>query len=177
MSAGTQRDILTALDDLLHVSGGYGLDSTGVGNVLLGLLLGDDPDRWAERLSGFTFNRVVPAVNPKTGEMVSDPVTGRQQSIELKEQATQLLEAAFQARYWELPADPDVLGDLQNHTATPLSSGRRRFAKVRDHFVDALRCLALRPYTEDFGVANYSAPITFAVPEDNQLGSAGLREF
>jgi hypothetical protein len=169
-----QRDLILVLDEILHPAGGWGLDATGVGKTLLDILQGES-DELRDRLSGFIFNAVVPALNPETGEPQTDPQTGRVPNITYKELGTQLLERALARRAKEIPADPELLHLLQNHTYTETPHGRT-FSKRNDHAVDAWRTVELRRYVCAFGAATTTPPVTFkALP--GRYDSAALETF
>lgn len=168
-----QRDFLRCLDNFLTVHGGWGMDATGVGKVLVDLLQAGG-DSLAERISGFVFNHAVPAVNPDTGEVLTDPQTGQAQTVIWKEQATQLLERGLVNRNKWLPCDPQLLFLLQNHTYSE-SGGRRAYSKVNDHLVDGWRCCALRRLMCSYGAGLYSAPLSgIVIPRNNRIDSMGI---
>ncbi|HVF61664.1 MAG TPA: hypothetical protein VNJ70_17800 [Thermoanaerobaculia bacterium] len=147
-----QRDVIWALDELLRPSRGWGIDGTGVGKALYDLLQGgNDSHAFRERLSGYVFNRQLPAINPDDGEPMNDPQTGQPYSVSYKEQGTQLLVRALEAHQWDLPNDPELLSFLQQHTYSQTVTGQRTFRKIDDHDIDAFRCLFLRCLTNDFG--------------------------
>jgi hypothetical protein len=152
-----QRDFLLALDEILHPGGGWGLDATGVGRVLADLLAPD----LGERLSGYVFNRATPALDPATGEAQTDPASGSEISISYKELGTQLLERRLHGRRLELPFDPEVRHLLANHTYSQAGEARR-YSKVNDHLVDALRCAELRKLTAEW--ADIAPPPVCAIP-------------
>jgi hypothetical protein len=166
-----QRDLIRELDDLLGVSGGWGIDATGVGKVLCDLLKGDGDDL-GRRVDGYVFNHHVPAINPETGEPLLDPQTGAHITMSYKEQATQILELALAGRRKELPNDPQLLFLLQNHTYRE-SGGRRIYSKLNDHVVDAWRCAALRRLMGSFG-ASVTPPMVFVTPTQNIIDSAAI---
>jgi hypothetical protein len=151
-----QRDLLLELDSILRPAG-WGIDATGVGRVLCDLLAADLRDR----LSGYVFNRSTAAIDPDTGEAQVDPASGRQVLITYKELGTQLLERRFHAREIELPFDPEVRHLLANHTYSQPGEARR-YSKVNDHLVDALRCAELRKLTAEW--ADVAPPPVYAVP-------------
>ena len=159
-----QRDFILALDDILHPAGGWGIDATGVGGVLVDLLA----PRLGERLSGYVFNRATPAIDPSTGEPQLDPNTGREVLIPYKEFATQLLERRLHGRGLELPHDPEVRHLLTNHTYSQ-TGGTRRFSKINDHLVDAFRVAELRKLTAKW--AEVAPPIVYAVPANSTTDS------
>jgi hypothetical protein len=142
-----QRDFILALDAILRPAGGWGFDATGVGRVLVDLLAPE----LGERLSGYVFNRATPATDPTTGEIQLDPNTGRELLLSYKELGTQLIERRLHGRGLELPFDPEVRHLLANHTYSQ-SGDTRRFSKINDHLVDALRVAELRKLTADWGV-------------------------
>jgi hypothetical protein len=158
-----QRDFLLALDAILHPTG-WGIDATGVGRVLADLLAPD----LAERLSGYVFNRATPALDPTTGEPQLDPNTGREVLISYKELGTQLIERRLHGRSLELPFDPEVRHLLANHTYSQVGE-TRRYSKVNDHLVDALRVAELRKLTADW--AAFTPPLVSAVPTKNPIDS------
>ncbi len=170
-----QAVLISVLDDTLQPAGGWGLDATGVGKSLLDVLHGQH-EALRERVSGFVFNAVVPAINPETGEPQADPQTGRVPNISYKELATQLLERALARRAKEIPADPELLHLLQNHTYTVTPNGRT-FLKRHDHVVDAWRCIALRLYVLAFGAATSSPPVAYKALPGRSDSSAGLKDF
>lgn len=159
-----QRDFILALDALLHPAGGWGFDATGVGRVLVDLLapgLGD-------RLSGYVFNRSTPAIDPATGDVQLDPASGREVLISYKELGTQLIERRLHGRSLELPFDPDVRHLLANHTYSQ-SGDTRRFSKLNDHLVDALRVAELRKLTADW--VDFAPPLRHATPAGSAIDS------
>jgi hypothetical protein len=159
-----QRDFILALDAILKPAGGWGFDATGVGRVLVDLLapgLGD-------RLSGYVFNRSTPAIDPATGEAQLDPASGREVLISYKELGTQLIERRLHGRSLELPFDPEVRHLLANHTYSQ-SGETRRFSKLNDHLVDALRVAELRKLTADW--ADSAPPLVYATPTANPIDS------
>ena len=166
-----QRDFILALDAILKPAGGWGFDATGVGRVLVDLLapgLGD-------RLSGYVFNRSTPAVDPTTGEVQLDPASGREVLISYKELGTQLIERRLHGRTLELPFDPEVRHLLANHTYSQ-SGDTRRFSKLNDHLVDALRVAELRKLTADW--ADSAPPLLHATPSGSAAASLDiLRNF
>jgi hypothetical protein len=162
-----QRDFLLALDSILRPAGGWGLDATGVGRVLVDLLTPDLGDR----LSGYVFNRSTQALDPTTGEPQLDPNTGREVLISYKELGTQLIERRLHGRGLELPFDPEVRHLLANHTYSQ-SGDTRRYSKVNDHLVDALRVAELRKLTATWG--NFAPPLVYAVPTENAIDSLDL---
>ncbi|HJX28861.1 MAG TPA: hypothetical protein VJ885_13195 [Thermoanaerobaculia bacterium] len=156
-----------ALDTILQPPGGWGFDATGVGRVLVDLLAPELEDR----LSGYVFNRATPAVDPTTGEAQLDPTSGREVLISYKELGTQLIERRLHGRGLELPYDPEVRHLLANHTYSQ-SGESRRFSKLNDHLVDALRVAELRKLTADWGVG--TPPLTSAIPTQNPIDSLDL---
>ena len=162
-----QRDFILALDSILAPSGGWGIDATGVGRVLVDLLAPELGDR----LSGYVFNRATPALDPTTGEAQLDPATGREILISYKELGTQLIERRLHGRGLELPFDPEVRHLLANHTYSQ-SGETRRFSKVNDHLVDALRVAELRKLTADWGA--FTPPLIFATPAANPIDSLDI---
>jgi hypothetical protein len=163
-----QRDFLLALDAILQPAGGWGFDATGVGRVLVDLLAPELGDR----LSGYVFNRATPALDPTTGEAQLDPTSGREVLISYKELGTQLIERRLHGRGLELPYDPEVRHLLANHTYSQ-SGEARRFSKLNDHLVDALRVAELRKLTADWGIG--TPPLTSAVlPAQNPIDSLDL---
>jgi hypothetical protein len=162
-----QRDFLLALDAILRPAGGWGLDATGVGRVLADLLAPD----LGERLSGYVFNRATPALDPTTGEPQLDPNTGREVLISYKELGTQLIERRLHGRGLELPFDPEVRHLLANHTYSQVGD-TRRYSKLNDHLVDALRVAELRKLTATWG--NFAPPLVYAVPAENTIDSLDI---
>jgi hypothetical protein len=163
-----QRDFLLALDAILQPAGGWGFDATGVGRVLVDLLVPELGDR----LSGYVFNRATPALDPTTGDAQLDPTSGREVLISYKELGTQLIERRLHGRGLELPYDPEVRHLLANHTYSQ-SGESRRFSKLNDHLVDALRVAELRKLTADWGIG--TPPLTSAVvPAQNPIDSLDL---
>lgn len=159
-----QRDFILALDAILRPAGGWGFDATGVGRVLVDLLapgLGD-------RLSGYVFNRSTPAIDPTTGEAQLDPASGREVLISYKELGTQLIERRLHGRTLELPFDPEVRHLLANHTYSQ-SGDTRRFSKLNDHLVDALRVAELRKLTADW--VDVAPPLRHATPAGSSIDS------
>ena len=159
-----QRDLILALDAILKPAGGWGFDATGVGRVLVDLLapgLGD-------RLSGYVFNRSTPAIDPTTGEAQLDPASGREVLISYKELGTQLIERRLHGRGLELPFDPEVRHLLANHTYSQ-SGDTRRFSKLNDHLVDALRVAELRKLTADW--VDVAPPLRHATPAGSAIDS------
>jgi len=159
-----QRDFILALDAILQPAGGWGFDATGVGRVLVDLLapgLGD-------RLSGYVFNRSTPALDPTTGEAQLDPASGREVLISYKELGTQLIERRLHGRGLELPFDPEVRHLLANHTYSQ-SGDTRRFSKLNDHLVDALRVAELRKLTADW--VDVAPPLRHATPAGSSIDS------
>ncbi|MES1241198.1 MAG: hypothetical protein ABUT39_06215 [Acidobacteriota bacterium] len=162
-----QRDFILALDAILHPAGGWGFDATGVGRVLVDLLAPELGDR----LSGYVFNRSTPAIDPTTGEAQLDPTSGREVMLSYKEFATQLLERRLHGRGLELPFDPEVRHLLANHTYSQ-SGETRRFSKVNDHLVDALRVAELRKLTADW--SDFAPPLIHATPEGSSVASLDI---
>jgi len=162
-----QRDFILALDAILRPAGGWGFDATGVGRVLVDLLVPELGDR----LSGYVFNRATPAIDPTTGEVQLDPNTGREVLISYKELGTQLIERRLHGRGLELPFDPEVRHLLANHTYSQ-SGDTRRYSKVNDHLVDALRVAELRKLTATW--ADFAPPLVYAVPTSNAIDSLDL---
>jgi hypothetical protein len=162
-----QRDFILALDAILHPAGGWGFDATGVGRVLVDLLAPELGDR----LSGYVFNRSTPAIDPTTGEAQLDPTSGREVMLSYKELATQLLERRLHGRGLELPFDPEVRHLLANHTYSQ-SGDARRFSKVNDHLVDALRVAELRKLTADW--SDFAPPLIHATPEGSAVASLDI---
>jgi hypothetical protein len=159
-----QRDFILALDAILRPAGGWGFDATGVGRVLVDLLapgLGD-------RLSGYVFNRSTPAIDPTTGEAQLDPASGREVLISYKELGTQLIERRLHGRTLELPFDPEVRHLLANHTYSQ-SGDTRRFSKLNDHLVDALRVAELRKLTAAW--VDVAPPLRHATPAGSAIDS------
>ncbi len=162
-----QRDFILALDAIFHPAGGWGFDATGVGRVLVDLLAPDLGDR----LSGYVFNRAAPAVDPSTGEPQLDPTSGREILISYKELGTQLIERRLHGRTLELPFDPEVRHLLANHTYSQ-SGESRRFSKLNDHLVDALRIAELRKLTADW--ATFTPPLVHATPTGSAIASLDI---
>ncbi|HEX3129019.1 MAG TPA: hypothetical protein VH394_16925, partial [Thermoanaerobaculia bacterium] len=162
-----QRDFIVALDAILHPAGGWGFDATGVGRVLVDLLAPELGDR----LSGYVFNRSTPAIDPTTGEAQLDPTSGREVMLSYKEFATQLLERRLHGRGLELPFDPEVRHLLANHTYSQ-SGEARRFSKINDHLVDALRVAELRKLTADW--SDFAPPLIHATPEGSAVASLDI---
>jgi hypothetical protein len=162
-----QRDFILALDAILMPAGGWGFDATGVGRVLVDLLAPELGDR----LSGYVFNRSTPAVDPTTGEAQLDPTSGREVLLSYKELATQLLERRLHGRGLELPFDPEVRHLLANHTYSQ-SGDARRFSKVNDHLVDALRVAELRKLTADWSA--FTPPLVHATPQGSSIASLDI---
>jgi hypothetical protein len=162
-----QRDFILALDAILHPAGGWGFDATGVGRVLVDLLAPE----LGERLSGYVFNRATPAIDPTTGEVQLDPNTGREVLISYKELGTQLIERRLHGRGLELPFDPEVRHLLANHTYSQRGD-TRRYSKLNDHLVDALRVAELRKLTATW--ADFTPPLVYAVPIENAIDSLDL---
>jgi hypothetical protein len=154
-----QRDLIALLDEALSPEGGWGLDATGVGKTLLDILHGES-EALRHRVSGFIFNGVIPSLNPETGEPQMDPQTGRVPNITYKELGTQLLERALARRAKEIPADPELLHLLQNHTYTVTPNGRT-YSKRNDHVVDSWRTIELRRYVNAFGVDTTTPPVSY----------------
>jgi hypothetical protein len=172
-----QRDVIWALDDLLHPAGGWGMDATGVGKALFDLLQGEgDAHNFRERLAGYVFNRQMPAINPDDGEPMPDPQTGAPYSVSYKEQGTQLLVRALEAHRWDMPHDPELLNFLQQHTYSATVLGQRTFRKIDDHDIDALRCLFLRTLTNDFG-ALVAPPVVFVSTRHRRDSSLFVEAF
>jgi len=162
-----QRDFILALDAILRPAGGWGFDATGVGRVLVDLLAPELGDR----LSGYVFNRATPAIDPTTGEVQLDPNTGREVLLSYKELGTQLIERRLHGRGLELPFDPEVRHLLANHTYSQ-SGDTRRYSKVNDHLVDALRVAELRKLTATW--ADFAPPLVYAVPTENSIDSVDI---
>ena len=162
-----QRDFILALDAILRPAGGWGFDATGVGRVLVDLLAPELGDR----LSGYVFNRATPAIDPTTGEVQLDPNTGREVLISYKELGTQLIERRLHGRGLDLPFDPEVRHLLANHTYSQ-SGDTRRYSKVNDHLVDALRVAELRKLTATW--ADFAPPLVYAVPTANAIDSVDI---
>ena len=162
-----QRDFILALDAIVRPAGGWGFDATGVGRVLVDLLAPE----LGERLSGYVFNRATPAIDPNTGEPQLDPNTGRELLLSYKELGTQLIERRLHGRGLELPFDPEVRHLLANHTYSQ-SGDTRRYSKLNDHLVDALRVAELRKLTATW--ADFTPPLVYAVPTVNEIDSLDL---
>jgi hypothetical protein len=162
-----QRDFILALDAIFHPAGGWGFDATGVGRVLVDLLAPDLGDR----LSGYVFNRATPAIDPTTGEAQLDPTSGREVLISYKELGTQLIERRLHGRTIELPFDPEVRHLLANHTYSQTGEARR-FSKVNDHLVDALRVAELRKLTADW--AAFTPPLIHATPTGSTIAALDI---
>jgi hypothetical protein len=162
-----QRDFILALDAIFHPAGGWGFDATGVGRVLVDLLAPDLGDR----LSGYVFNRSTPAIDPTTGEAQLDPTSGREVLISYKELGTQLIERRLHGRSLELPFDPEVRHLLANHTYSQTGEARR-FSKVNDHLVDALRVAELRKLTADW--AAFTPPLIHATPTGSTIAALDI---
>jgi hypothetical protein len=162
-----QRDFILALDAILRPAGGWGFDATGVGRVLVDLLAPELGDR----LSGYVFNRATPALDPITGDVQLDPNTGREVLLSYKELGTQLIERRLHGRGLELPFDPEVRHLLANHTYSQ-SGDTRRYSKVNDHLVDALRVAELRKLTATW--ADFAPPLVYAVPTENAIDSVDI---
>ncbi len=162
-----QRDFILALDQILRPAGGWGFDATGVGRVLVDLLTPDLTDR----LSGYVFNRATPALDPITGEAQLDPASGREVLISYKELATQLIERRLHGRGLELPFDPEVRHLLANHTYAQ-TGDTRRFSKINDHLVDALRVAELRKLTADWSA--FAPPLHYATPTASPIDSLDI---
>jgi hypothetical protein len=159
-----QRDFILALDSILSPAGGWGFDATGAGRVLVDLLAPE----LVERISGYVFNRATPAIDPATGEAQLDPASGRELMISYKELGTQLLERQLHGRGLELPFDPEVRHLLSNHTYSQVGE-TRRYSKVNDHLVDALRVAELRKLTATWG--DSAPPLVYAAPAANTIDS------
>ena len=112
-----------------------------------------------DRLSGYVFNRATPAIDPITGEPQLDPNTGREILLSYKELGTQLIERRLHGRGLELPFDPEVRHLLANHTYSQ-SGDTRRYSKLNDHLVDALRVAELRKLTDAW--AEVAPPLEYA---------------
>jgi hypothetical protein len=162
-----QRDLILALDAILKPVGGWGFDATGVGRVLVDLLAPELGDR----LSGYVFNRSTPAIDPATGEAQLDPASGWEMLISYKELGTQLIERRLHGRGLELPFDPEVRHLLANHTYSQ-SGETRRFSKLNDHLVDALRVAELRKLTADW--TGSAPPLVYATPTANPIDSLDI---
>ena len=163
-----QRDFILALDAILKPAGGWGFDATGVGRVLVDLLA----PGLADRLSGYVFNRSTPAIDPTTGEAQLDPASGREVLISYKELGTQLIERRLHGRGLELPFDPEVRHLLANHTYSQ-SGDTRRFSKLNDHLVDALRVAELRKLTADWAAVS-TPPLRHAAPAGSAIASLDI---
>ncbi len=163
-----QRDFILALDAILKPAGGWGFDATGVGRVLVDLLA----PGLGERLSGYVFNRSTPAIDPTTGEAQLDPASGREVLISYKELGTQLIERRLHGRGLELPFDPEVRHLLANHTYSQ-SGDARRFSKLNDHLVDALRVAELRKLTADWAAVS-TPPLRHAAPAGSAIASLDI---
>ncbi len=163
-----QRDFILALDAILKPAGGWGFDATGVGRVLVDLLA----PGLGERLSGYVFNRSTPAIDPTTGEAQLDPASGREVLISYKELGTQLIERRLHGRGLELPFDPEVRHLLANHTYSQ-SGDARRFSKLNDHLVDALRVAELRKLTADWAAVS-TPPLRHATPTGSAIASLDI---
>ncbi|HWM90813.1 MAG TPA: hypothetical protein VN493_08610 [Thermoanaerobaculia bacterium] len=163
-----QRDFILALDAILKPAGGWGFDATGVGRVLVDLLAPGLDDR----LSGYVFNRSTPAIDPTTGEAQLDPASGREVLISYKELGTQLIERRLHGRTLELPFDPEVRHLLANHTYSQ-SGDTRRFSKLNDHLVDALRVAELRKLTADWAAVS-TPPLRHATPAGSAIASLDI---
>jgi len=162
-----QRDFILALDAILKPAGGWGFDATGVGRVLVDLLAPGLDDH----LSGYVFNRSTPAIDPTTGEAQLDPASGREMLISYKELGTQLIERRLHGRGLELPFDPEVRHLLANHTYSQ-SGEIRRFSKLNDHLVDALRVAELRKLTADW--VALAPPLRHATPTGSAIASLDI---
>jgi hypothetical protein len=162
-----QRDFILALDAILHPAGGWGFDATGVGRVLVDLLAPDLGDR----LSGYVFNRSTPAIDPTTGDPQLDPTSGREILLSYKELGTQLIERRLHGRTFELPFDPEVRHLLANHTYSQ-TGDIRRFSKLNDHLVDALRVAELRKLTADW--AAFTPPLVYAAPTGSTVAALDI---
>jgi len=168
-----QRDFLLALDAILSPAGGWGVDATGVGSVLVDLV---QPD-FGERMSGYVFNRSTPAIDPDSGEVREDPNSGEPLLISYKELSTQSIERRLHGRRLEFPYDPEVRHLLSNHTYTQSgAAGGRTFKKVDDHLVDALRVAELRKLTDTWGAVAATPPTQFAAPPSNRADSMEIME-
>jgi hypothetical protein len=149
-----QRDFILALDTIVRPAGGWGIDATGVGRVLVDLLAPE----LGERLSGYVFNRATPEIDPTTGEVQLDPNTGREVLISYKELGTQLIErrlrprprAALRSRGPPPPRESHLLA-IGRHS--PLLEGqrsprrcpsRRRVAQAHRHLGRLRTALGLR---------------------------------
>ncbi|MEM9558642.1 MAG: hypothetical protein AAGC60_30615 [Acidobacteriota bacterium] len=149
-----QAELLAALLEQLRPTYGLGFDATGVGTAVehsLRRLVAED------EISGFRWNASTPLLDPHSLGPVTD-AAGRAQTVSLKERATQLLELALQQAALELPHDPALRRELENHTATVAPSGQRRFARTNDHILDALRAALLRALVVDEGQLGGLAP-------------------
>ena len=91
--------------------------------------------------------------------------------LSYKELATQLLERRLHGRGLELPFDPEVRHLLANHTYSQ-SGEARRFSKVNDHLVDALRVAELRKLTADW--SDFAPPLIHATPEGSSVASLDI---
>jgi hypothetical protein len=124
-----------------------------------------------DRLSGYVFNRATPVIDPTTGEPQLDPTSGREILISYKELGTQLIERRLHGRTLELPFDPEVRHLLANHTYSQ-SGEARRFSKLNDHLVDALRVAELRKLTADW--ATFTPPLIHATPTGSSIASLDI---
>lgn len=168
-----QECVIRALQRILAPCWGWAGDSTGNGSVVehylqhpLGLELVD--------YTGVVFNATTLDLDPATGQPLHDADDPEKvRKVTWKEKATQLLEADLQRQRLELPYDPDVMVQWSSHTATILASGRRQFAHLHDHTIDAVRCLELRLYLLRV-VAAGAPPLEFAVPPGARRPSSTL---
>ncbi|MEM6796811.1 MAG: hypothetical protein AAF725_22755, partial [Acidobacteriota bacterium] len=150
---------------------GWGVDGTGVGSAVEQHIrehLENPHD-----LSSYQWNRSVPLIDPRTLEPLADE-QGRERTVSTKEMATQVLENLLATFDLELPHDPEVTEQLENHNATLSPSGARRFDKKDDHIVDALRGAALRRFDLEHGLALSPPPLESVFTLDR--GSRTVRE-
>src|SRR6185369_727341 len=169
-TAARRRQSITDLARLFirplpgDLTAGVDVGSATVTEILVDLLTPDLGDR----LSGYVFNRSTPAIDPTTGEPQLDPASGREILLSYKEFATQLLERRLHGRSLDLPYDPEVRHLLANHTYSQ-SGEARRFSKLNDHLVDALRVAELRKLTADWSA--FTPPLTHATPAASTIAS------
>ena len=160
----SQRSALRAVDELFRPSFGWGLDATGVGTALQHHLLEGEikpnGDRWTldGRLSGIIANASVPDANPETGQLITNPRTGKAIEISAKEFGVRLLETRVANVSIELPHDPDLMRQMPGYRARTGKNGNRIFSDRDDHIVSALLTAEHRVFELELGGGHFSAP-------------------
>ena len=162
----TQVALFVAADCALAHRPRWSFDAGSAGGFLVQTLRGHDLEtcpicrkdsHLSERVFGFNFGEVMEAIDADTGEPLVDAEkldnAGRPtpRRMSRKEFSTRVLEAKVQRRELVL-ADDDGAGDTRLGVSALMrgvsqigvtSRGERRFDGRDDHFIDALRLLAL----------------------------------